>query len=1146
MNRKYNGLLIGLVCLLVCMSLCFTACGDKPEPEPSETAGTTTPTVETTEATVPATQETTVPTEETTAPTEETQPSGNDRPGGQGGYNPGVTQPTVPDATTPEETQPAVEVGQPGTETNAYYESVAELPGSFTTVKIPAKAAMYYLLDTAGEYLSVEDADCAIVLGENTYSPENGAVNVPLTGLEAPVALQVVNNGAEEKAFTVNVLGAVGSASNPEVITSVEQLQVSLAQDDTDGYSYVWTAERTGILLWGFDSVLPETANAELAVTVGEETMVLNSVDESILWAYVTEGDRVVIRLSAVADENGSCPAAEIAVSSLFVPHTVMEVTELPTTLETEVLPSGGIAYITLSGVANTTITIHDANAFVICNDITYGPDDFGDVRITIADNDTAELVIGNIGLTDTAFALEIAAGETGPQEVIIGEKNTASFGENDDDAQFVWTAFQDGTLKLTMDFDNYSGWYMQVTNLTTGEVSQPINSDGIDNYITMDVKTDDLLEILVNTHAFDSEITPAGDVSFQASFVSGTGTQEDPYSILGTDANIFVGAGQTVYCTGRFSGMNAEIYGENVTVENDGKTVVSEWGYASLPITGGDFFTPPVFTLTNTGADATYNVVMTYPLGSSANPEDMMVGATSTAILEANDADGYYFQYVSYVDGTLKITMDPENETEWFFAVENRTQGYFGEWHYSDSDPYVTSETVEVKAGDLVIVQVNTYNSQDMWDTPAGEVSFDSTFVSGTGTEEDPYSILGLDADLHLPEGQTVYCTGRFSGMFANVSGENITIVNDGKSATTEGGIAILEITGGDFFTPPVFTLTNNGKDADINVLMTYPLGSSENPDQLLTGTKVTAKLEADDENGYYYTFTSLEDGILTITMAADNKTGWFFAVENQTQGYFGDWHYSDSDPYVTSETIHVTSGDKVIVQVNTYNPENMWEHLAGEVSFSASFLTGSGTQEAPYMLQGLEADISVGAGETLYYTGRYSGMVLNLTGGNATVSCNGITGTSENGVTACPITGGDMWAPPVFTVTNNGEAAVFHISFTYPLGSMDNPEALTVGQHTVSFETASMEYYFLWKAPAAGTLTITIDSPSGWLYSVSNLTNYHYGDSHNSGDSTPVTSETLTVNAGDEIQLQLCTFNPYNPWEAPAGEVTFTVTFE
>ena len=166
-NKKLIGVLIGLVCMVLTFVLVLVMCNnrDNTDPtQPSDTTATTQATVETTQATVPS--ETTAPVEETTAPTVETQPAGNSTPGGNGGYNP-APQPTTPEETVPQETEPPVEVDKPGTETNAYYESVNKLPGSFTTVKIPAKSSVYYRLQAKGQYLKVADSDAAVVLADH-------------------------------------------------------------------------------------------------------------------------------------------------------------------------------------------------------------------------------------------------------------------------------------------------------------------------------------------------------------------------------------------------------------------------------------------------------------------------------------------------------------------------------------------------------------------------------------------------------------------------------------------------------------------------------------------------------------------------------------------------------------------------------------------------------------------------------------------------------------------------------------------------------------------------------------------------------------------------------------------------------------------
>ena len=82
-------------------------------------------------------------------------------------------------------------------------------------------------------------------------------------------------------------------------------------------------------------------------------------------------------------------------------------------------------------------------------------------------------------------------------------------------------------------------------------------------------------------------------------------------------------------------------------------------------------------------------------------------------------------------------------------------------------------------------------------------------------------------------------------------------------------------------------------------------------------------------------------------------------------------------------------------------------------------------------------------------------------------------------------------------------------------------------------------------WIAEADGEVVISIESTTGWFYVVNNMTSYSYGDNHYSDDDPAVSSETITVAAGDEIQI---IFNPYdaaNPWNTPAGDVTISIAY-
>ena len=176
-NTKRNKLwLLAIPALLVILAIVVTACnGSREEPaEPqinttaapteqtqpvTETTEAVEETTEATEETTEATEETTEATEETTEPTEETTaPTTGSNSGNSGDSDDSGTNPTVP----------KLEVPDPGTQKNPYVEVVSAYPGEVTTVNIPKKGTVSYMLwGVAGKVITIEDPDVKLVVGEN-------------------------------------------------------------------------------------------------------------------------------------------------------------------------------------------------------------------------------------------------------------------------------------------------------------------------------------------------------------------------------------------------------------------------------------------------------------------------------------------------------------------------------------------------------------------------------------------------------------------------------------------------------------------------------------------------------------------------------------------------------------------------------------------------------------------------------------------------------------------------------------------------------------------------------------------------------------------------------------------------------------------
>ena len=121
------------------------------------------------------------------------------------------------------------------------------------------------------------------------------------------------------------------------------------------------------------------------------------------------------------------------------------------------------------------------------------------------------------------------------------------------------------------------------------------------------------------------------------------------------------------------------------------------------------------------------------------------------------------------------------------------------------------------------------------------------------------------------------------------------------------------------------------------------------------------------------------------------------------------------------------------------------------------------------------------------------------------------------------------------------------------YPVGSIECPEVLEqTGKYTATFEEAAQGRYYTWTVPADGTVTVTMNDSTGWNYRVNkapvdvdDTANYYYSYIHYFDDENVVASESINVLAGETIDIWVNTFNPEDPWVAPAGSVNWTLEF-
>ncbi|MBQ3256718.1 MAG: hypothetical protein IJA67_04840, partial [Oscillospiraceae bacterium] len=257
-------------------------------------------------------------------------------------------------------------------------------------------------------------------------------------------------------------------------------------------------------------------------------------------------------------------------------------------------------------------------------------------------------------------------------------------------------------------------------------------------------------------------------------------GSEEAPIALTALENTVTVPAGEAIYYSSRHDGMIMTVTGTTgyAILVGDESTADTE-GTVTMDVVCASTTEPFIFAVeNNTDADVEYTISFAYPEGHQENPKAATL-YEQTVSVEAGDTDGYYLKYVADYTGKLQITISAE--PGWAYCVNNLTAYTYGDTQWSDSDPVVNPYTLDVTAGDEIEIMVNTYNPEDQWNSPAGDITVDIQYVAGSCPE---YPIFLSEMENTVTNAGTVYYSGYFSGTTMTVAGEGeFSVVYNGET---------------------------------------------------------------------------------------------------------------------------------------------------------------------------------------------------------------------------------------------------------------------------------------------------------------------------------------------------------------------------
>ncbi len=199
-------------------------------------------------------------------------------------------------------------------------------------------------------------------------------------------------------------------------------------------------------------------------------------------------------------------------------------------------------------------------------------------------------------------------------------------------------------------------------------------------------------------------------------------------------------------------------------------------------------------------------------------------------------------------------------------------------------------------------------------------------------------------------------------------------------------------------------------------------------------------------------------------------------------------------------------------------------------------------GSAEKPFFVSENETEITLAAGQEIYYLIRVSSIRhINVYNSAAVIGYKGESYEATDGVASLVINpdGTDVTST-VFSVKNNSsETITATLEVNAPLGSYENPIDLEENGATVTVNCDTFVYY-CWTATADGMLTLTSDSERNNIFIRRVLENDVPVDRYTGGE----LSVSMEVAAGDIITIGVSATEAAN--EAYDVEISFSLAIE
>lgn len=576
--------------------------------------------------------------------------------------------------------------------------------------------------------------------------------------------------------------------------------------------------------------------------------------------------------------------------------------------------------YIEFLKLNKLTMQVKDPDAYVLYNGEKHTPKNgVITLLVTCPDMNTpVTIAFGNSSDQEKTFTVTMASQPgtlDNPYPLKEGETAVKIAAGNEQGVYHIWTAPENGTLRAWCTAATAGVQYDCTLYNLTSYAQRSLSGEGItdeegNKCVEVKVNKGDRVQMIAAVMPDESWNYPAGNFTYQVKFIPGEGRDGDKVE-------------KTTYKITVVDEEEKPVANVNfqTTVGEEAKTFASNAeGIASVELPSD-----------------TYQVTMIVPDGYTAEitefeltkeaPEYTVKLEKKVIVMVDYTVTVTDIFDVPLANVTVIIGDQFANTDEQGKAVFNLEQGQYSAQisapeGYVALDSYDFAEDATELTAALEFIPGTQHNPIAITEL----VTVTDPIAAGKGVYYDLFNMGGLvltvqDADAAITIGETAY------------------------TPNEEGVLTFVVPATGNVMQPVTMLLTNNGAaDKSFTITLTYPLGHRMNPQVLTALGQLETHLNQQYKDGYFYSWTAAEEGVVTFYVAAASEGVVYDISLTNTTNSANRTLSADGEGGLV--TLNVAAGDQVSIQVLTLDQYEGYPN--GDITAVGSFTAQENTEDA------------------------------------------------------------------------------------------------------------------------------------------------------------------------------------------------------